>query len=131
MKRIRGEAGFTLVEICVSMALLLVALLFCHGFLGALHQVCGPSEHSHPAGEHPSHTQGDSSDHPAAHLGCSEYAAVLISVLFGAIIALLLSGVRAWRKLHDSPRLLKRFLPPLILHLPRGPTAPVLQVFRL
>jgi hypothetical protein len=110
--------------------LLLVALLFCHGFMGAFHQLPDPPEHSRVMGEHSSHAPaGGSGGHSGLHLGHSDYAAVLISILFGAIIGLL-SGVRMWRGL-TAPQFPERTFPPLILHPARGPTAPLIQVFRL
>jgi hypothetical protein len=117
--------------------LLLVALLSCHGFLGAPHHAPGPPDHSHhatyPAGEHPSHAPAEEppNGHPGLHLGHSGYAVVLISFLIGATLVLLLSGTRAWRKPAAVLRLTGWPLPSLVLHPPRGPTAPLVQVFRL
>lgn len=111
--------------------LLLVSLLFCHGFLGALHQVPDSPDHSHPAEKHSSQAPAeDLCDHPEICLGHSDYAAALISLLFGAILGLLLSNARI-RDGFTAFRLPERFLPPLVLHLARGPTAPLVQVFRL
>jgi len=111
--------------------LLVVAILFCHGFLGVLHQTCGPPEHSHLTAQHSAHAPGDSGDHSEAHLGCSDYAAVLISVLLGAVICLLLKGVRTWSRFALSRFLERYYALPLVLHPSRGPTIPILQVFRL
>ncbi len=114
-----------------------MVLLACHGFLGAPHHLPGLPDHSHhathPAGEHPSHApaEGLPDGHPGLHLGHSGYAVVLISVLLGAVLGLLLSGVRAWGKTAAASRPIGRYLPPLVLHPPRGPTAPLVQVFRL
>lgn len=112
--------------------LVLLAVLLCHGFLGALHQTCDSPVHSHLAGAHLVHTPSeDPGGHPEGmHLGCSDYAAVLISMLFGAVVGLLLKGVRAWGTLVVPP-LLWRFSQPIVPHPPRGPTTTVLQVFRL
>lgn len=123
--------------------LVLVALLSCHGFLGAPQHVPGPPpDHPHDvsylAGDHAGHVEhsihapaGEVGEHPGAHLGYSGYAAALISVLLGAVIGLLLSGVRAWSKHAVSSWLSERSFPPLILHHARRPTAPLMQVFRL
>lgn len=113
--------------------LLLVALLACHGFLGAPHHAPGLSDHSHLDEGHPSHALAEelSDDHPGLHLGHSGYAVVLISLLIGATLGLLLSGARACRKPAAAPRLAERSLPPLVLHPSLGPTAPLVQVFRL
>jgi hypothetical protein len=70
-------------------------------------------------------------DHPGLHLGHSGYAVVLISFLVGVTLVLLLSGARAWCKPAAVSRLTEHCLPTLLLHLPRGPTAPLMQVFRL
>ncbi len=115
------------------MALLLVAFLACHGFLGAPHHAPGPPDHSHLTKGQPSHgpAEGLPDDHPGLHLGHSGYAVVLISFLIGATLVLLLSGARAWCKPAAAPRPTGLSLPSLVLHPPRGPTAPLVQVFRL
>lgn len=124
--------------------LVLVALLSCHGFLGAPQHVTGPPDHPHDAShlqsdhaghvehvEHSTHAPaGEVNDHPGIHIGYSGYAAALISVLLGAVIGLLLSGVRAWSK-HAASWLPERSFPPLIFLPARRPTAPLTQVFRL
>lgn len=116
----------------VLAALLLVAFLACHGFLGAPHHAPSPPDHSHHSEEHSTHAPADDpGDHQGGmHLGHSGYAAILISILLGAVLVLLLSGTRVWRK-PAAPRLTGRYLPPLVLHPPREPTAPLMQVFRL
>lgn len=121
----------------VLAALLLVAFLACHGFLGAPHHAPhhapSPPDHSHHSEEHSTHAPAeDPGDHQGGiHLGHSGYAAVLISILLGAVLGLLLSGARAWYKPATVPRLTGRYLLSLVLHPPRGPTAPLVQVFRL
>jgi hypothetical protein len=42
----------------------------------------------------------------------------------------LLNAARSWGT-HSASRSAGRSFPPTTFHLPRGPTAPVLQVFRL
>lgn len=123
----------------VLLALLLaVALLFCHGFFGALHQLPGPAGYQLVAGkvvgeDHPlSHARGHSDHRTSLHLGHADYCAVvLVSVLLlGALARLLLSRAWRWRDV-DAARFLGQLLPPCVPHRPRGPTAPLLQVFRL
>lgn len=124
-----------------ALALLLaVALLLCHGVLGAHHQMHEVANaDGSPAFEHPAH---GSVSHMGAHSveqqpngehdGCSTcvaYAAVLLIVSL-KVLLWLLNGTLAWtRKAEPS-------LPSLGLATPvsnptRGPTLPVLQVFRL
>jgi len=116
--------------------LLVAALLACHGAFGALHQLPGHGlqgkEHSSAmaqgAGpeEHPSH-HGEA-EHPP---GGSNYAAVIFVVLLGAALALRLGGSRL-RIAHLARwQAGRRFPTAVALYLPRGPTAHVLQVFRL
>lgn len=121
-------------------ALLVVALFLCHGVLGGLHQVCGPaaSEQAHQAAVSggaaalQGHSQEHSQDHGAAHpISSSDYAAALfVFLLLGTIVALLLGGAPLRG---STARLVTigRIPTPLLLPPPRGPTAPLLQVFRL
>ena len=126
-----------------SLAVLLVGvLLLCHGILGFAHQVschavCEPTDPlpNSPSihAEHGSvEASGDTEDEPAGAPDGGQavdgYFAVLIA-LFGAAFLLLL-GLRGRRgsvalRLHRP-----RFLPTFAC-LPRGPTLPRLQVFRL
>lgn len=119
------------------LSLLLVAtLLACHGAFGVLHQFPGhgmqEEEHSsamaQAAGpeEHPPHRGG------GEHLpGGSNYAAVIFAVLLGAALALRLGGFRLRVARVTRRQAGRKFPTAVALHLPRGPTAPVLQVFRL
>lgn len=92
-----------------SLALLLVvALFFCHGVFGALHlfpatpgggfpmQEQRPSHAGYPAGGH-------ETEHPPAHQGATQYAAVLLAAFAGAAFGLLL-GVRARRPVGETLR---------------------------
>lgn len=113
--------------------MLLVALLLCHGLLGVVHQLAGPPDGSRHSGEQSFHAPaGDQGGHPGDHhrLGHLDYAAALTSILFGAVIGLLLSGARAWG-VSAASRLLQRYSPPLVFYPARGPTPPLTQVFRL
>ena len=126
----KDRPGFGPTTKSIVTPLLLVAFLFCHGFLGAVHQIPDPPDRSHLAGGHSSHAPaGGLCGHPGMCLGHPEYAAVLVSVLFGAVIGLLLNSAR-WSGLAASG-LPERSFPPLILHPPRGPTVSLMQVFRL
>jgi ABC-type nitrate/sulfonate/bicarbonate transport system permease component len=108
--------------------LLVGALLLCHGAFGALHQLEAPvlSGHSTVV-EHTSHQEehGTADDHP---LGAHDYAAALFALLLGMVYALLRGVV--WdvfptSRRTGSPATTRTF------HLPRGPSPPFLQVFRL
>ena len=112
-------------------ALLAVALLLCHGALGALHQASSwPVEHA--TGHHAPPTAP--MDHHAEHHGVpvahADYAAALFVVLLGAALALLARRFLAWG-LAAAPRLFGRVSLSFFLRPPRGPTLPLLQVFRL
>ncbi len=63
------------------------------------------------------------------HRAAAEYFAVSFGLLVGATL-LLLRNVWRWCPVH-APRLFKNRSPVVILNLPPGPTAPLLQVFRL
>lgn len=111
--------------------LLAVALLLCHGVFGALHLLpdrAGPADH----GERPPLLLGEgaSQGQPADDGPVDEeYFAVLFVVLLGLGLVVRLSiGPRNRASISRPYKPLPRslFLPP-----PRGPTAPLLQVFRL
>ncbi len=109
--------------------LVVVALLFCHGAFGYAHQL--PPADAHTA--HVAHASGGQQpgvDQSASglHVG-GAYFATLLLLLFGTSL-LLGGGVSVGAKL-PAPTLRMggheaRGLPP-----PRGPTLPLLQVFRL
>lgn len=116
----------------ITALVLLVALLLCHGLLGVAHQLAGPLDSTHHSVEGSSQAPvEDRGDYPDDHrLGYSDYVAALVSILFGAVIGLLLSGARTWDA-SAAPRLLRRYFPPLVFYSARGPTPPLTQVFRL
>ncbi len=116
--------------------LFVVCLLLCHGAFGALHLFSVPSTLTAPAGEHaakhsPDEERGEAGpgEHPLQHRAATEYFAVLFGLLVGAALLLLRSAWR-WCQVH-APRLFGNRLPVVVPNLPRGPTAPLLQVFRL
>ncbi len=107
-------------------------LLLCHGVFGALH-LCStvpvPVHHDHH--EHPSSVEEGMGAHE--HLVChamTDYFAVLFTALLGLVLGLLLKGARS-RATVAAPIISGRRYAPVVLHPPRGPTLPVLQVFRL
>lgn len=109
-------------------ALLVVALIFCHGFFGGLHLVSGSSGVVETAdvgfvggaaGGHAQHagsSEGNGAmQDPAAHPGTSDYYATMLVVAVGAAFVLLLGA---------SPR----NRPFLVAASPRGGFAPVREV---
>jgi hypothetical protein len=121
--------------------LLAVALLLCHGALGAHHQVHQTPTadlHLHAPGQPPHENHGGSSaagtevpakGHEGDCAGCVAYSAVLLVVTLGVLQGLL-RGAHVWRSIATSMPSPIGFAPP-VLHAARGPTLPVLQVFRL
>jgi len=105
--------------------LVAAALLLCHGALGSLHLLSsGPLPAGHAAG-HAHHQEGHC-------LGGAEYPAALLTSLLGGALLLLLLRARRPRPQApaappEAPRLPARSRAPL----PRGPTLPLLQVFLL
>lgn len=119
---------------------LAVALLLCHGALGAHHQAhqistgdfeqaSGRASHEHDRGEHGvgagRHSEGDESDCSS----CVAYFAVLLVVSLGTLLWLL-RGARSWTSIAAFLLSPLRFVS-LVLQPPRGPALPILQVFRL
>ncbi len=84
------------------------------------------SEHS-AAVEHTSHQEehGTADDHPS---GAHDYAAALFALLLGMIYAL---SRREARDIFPAPRHTGSLATARMLHLPRGPSPPLSQVFRL
>ena len=125
------------------MALLLAAaLLLCHGVYGAYHQAhqtatYAPHQHAPSHASHEGHHGAATGAHTAGHAegqegdcsGCVAYSAVLLVFFLGALIALW-RGARL-RTSTAAPPPFPLGLVPAVLHAARGPTLPVLQVFRL
>ena len=118
----------------LSVSLVVVALLFCHGAFGYAHQA-SPLDVPAEKGAHSAHAvhaaggqqPGEDQGADGPHLG-DTYFATLLLLLFGTSL-LLGVGVSAGAKL-PAPTLLfdghrVGGLPP-----PRGPTLPLLQVFQ-
>lgn len=117
--------------------MVVVALLLCHGVYGVahqVHQVPGATDHHHGAG-HAAHGDGPGivGGHPGQYdegcFGCVAYAASLFVVSIGAVLWLLRGGP-SWDE-GNAAMLSPVRGPGSALHPARGPTLPVLQVFRL
>jgi hypothetical protein len=119
---------------------LVIALLLCHGALGAHHQAHQTStgdleqasahaSHEHDRGAHGVGAGGHSEGYGSDCSSCVAYFAVLLVVSLGALLWLL-RGVRSWTSIARPLLFPLRFVS-LVPHLPRGPVLPVLQVFRL
>ena len=125
---LRGSRGRLL-------ALLLVGtLLLCHGVFGVMH-LCSASHASTSHGhEHHSPTDagaGVQKEHAVCHLmDAAHYFAVFLAAILGLVLGLLLKGARLWGRV-TAPLVFYRRLRQPVFHPPRGPTLPVLQVFRL
>ena len=127
---LRGPKGRQL------LALLLVGtLLLCHGVFGVLH-LC-PSSHASASHGHEHHSPADTGtvdhEHAVCHLmDAAHYFAVFLVAILGLVLGLLLRGARLWGSVTTPLAFyFYRRLRPSISHPPRGPTLPVLQVFRL
>ena len=114
-----------------SVLAVVVALLLCHGAFGYAHQL--PATETHAAhAVHTAHTAGGHNSVPdgetdGAHQGA--YFATLLALLFGTVLLL---GGRGWARVRLSvPAVPRHGRKTAILHPPRGPTLPSLQVFRL
>jgi hypothetical protein len=118
------------------LGLSVVCLLLCHGAFGSLHLIPGALSLPVPAGEHAaSHSPDEGRDatrngeHPLQHSAGTAYSAVLLGLLVG--VALFLVGrARRWYG-SFAPRFVGSPVPAVLTNLPRGPTTPFLQVFRL
>ena len=119
-------------------ALLVVALLVCHGFFGAFHELSGSASlagnmaasASHAAGGMTGHDGGSADGGTFGHVAALQYAAVLVA-LASAVLGLLLAArplrpprVFYWPYRAPSPR----WFGPVFA---RGPDPPFSQVFRL
>ncbi len=119
---------------------LVVALLLCHGALGAHHQVhqastgdleraSGHASHEHDRGAHGVGAGGHSEGCESDCSSCVAYFAVLLVVSLGALLWLL-RGARSWTSIAASLLSTLQFVSP-VPQPPRGPVLPLLQVFRL
>ena len=119
---------------------LVVALLLCHGALGAHHQAhqssfggleqaSGQASHEHDGGAHGVGAGGHSEGYESDCSSCVAYFAVLLVVSLGVLLWLL-RGARSWTSTAALLLSPLRFVSP-VPQPPRGPVVPVLQVFRL
>ena len=119
---------------------LVVALLLCHGALGAHHQVhqtsagdleraSGHASHEHDRGAHGVGVGGHSEGHESDCSSCVAYFTVLLVVSLGALLWLL-RGARSWTSIAASVLSPRRFVS-LVSQPPRGPVLPILGVLRL
>jgi hypothetical protein len=119
---------------------LVVALLLCHGALGAHHQAhqtstgdleqaSGHAPHEHDGGAHGVGAGGHPEGYESDCSSCVAYFAVLLVVSLGALLRLL-RGARSWTSIAAPLLSTLRFVSPVPQPL-RGPVLPVLQVFRL
>ena len=119
---------------------LVIAVLLCHGALGAHHQAhqtstgelkqaSGHALHEHDRGAHGVRAGGHPEGYASDCSSCVAYFAVLLVVSLGVVLWLL-RGARSWTSIAGSLLSPLRFVPP-IPQPPRGPVLPVLQVFRL
>ena len=120
----------------VLLALLLAGtLLLCHGVFGAMH-LCSYSQasasHVHEHHSPPTDAEaGTQEEHAVCHLmDVAHYFAVFLAAILGLVLWLLLKGARLWSRV-SAPFVFSLRLRPPVFHPPRGPTLPVLQVFRL
>lgn len=122
---------------------LIWALLLCHGAFGSLHTVADlvvadPAPAALSAGGHATihHTSGHHDggaghdERQTRHTG-AEYFAVLLSIFFGGLALRVLLRNAPRRHATSSATRRSRSMPPAVFSLPRGPTLPLLQVFRL
>lgn len=80
----------------VLASLLVVALLVCHGFFGAFHELSGSSSPGGGVGAGAPHAAGGMADHGGedggaglpGHLGAADYVAVIVLLLAGAALSL-------------------------------------------
>ncbi len=111
------------------------ALLLCHGVFGALH-LC-PTGHAASADSHLAHEHHASSEagentdeHPACPLmHAADYYAVFLAAFLWLLFGLLLKRAWSWSTSTAPAAFFRRFRP-AVHHPSRGPTLPVLQVFR-
>ena len=115
--------------------LLIGVLLLCHGVLGFTHQIPHGCEAAHPlliAASADEHVAGDAGGHAVEDPACEHmftgYFAVVLALFGAAVLGLLLGPQK--RRVTVSPPSRSPSLP-AFAHPSRGPTFPLLQVFRL
>lgn len=105
------------------------ALLFCHGAFGFAHQLT-PPDAAMASARHSEHAAaGHGGQERGAHSVGGGYFATLLALVLGAFVLLVErvpSSVRFRRSKFPQWR-----VPSVVFHPPRGPTVPLLGVFRL
>ena len=115
--------------------LLAGALLLCHGVFGVVHLICDPPQCVAAAEHAPEHrvahagAAAGAHEHPTGHGASTGYFAVLAGLL-GLLVGLLPKHATS-RIGIDTRRLPVVRRAPDVFRPARGPTPPVLQVFRL
>lgn len=135
MSTARDRSRFTGTSASRPLALLVaVALLLCHGFFGAFHLF--PTDQA-PAPEIAAAQEatvvgvGSTHEDPAVPSVGEEYFAVLVVLLLGLFLGPLLKRTGPWCG-HAATRTCSGLRARLrVAHPARGPTGPLLQVFRL
>lgn len=108
--------------------LLILALLLCHGALGSLHQLhCGPEQTPLVAEKHTSHHERAAPD--SGLLGLMGCVGAFFALFLWLIHGLPRRETGGWT-LSPATRAADRLAPALVPNLARGPTLPLLQVFR-
>lgn len=131
----RDRSSFTGASASRPLALLVaVALLLCHGFFGTLHLFPAdrvPAPELAAAQEATLAGAGSTHEEPAARSVGEEYFAVLVVLLLGLFLGLLLRRIGPWCR-RAAPLQYSGLRARLRVAYPaRGPTGPLLQVFRL
>lgn len=116
--------------------LLIGALLLCHGVLGFTHEMSRGCDGPHPmviaaptGGHAADHSGGHGTEDPACGHTLTAYFAVVLALFGAAFLGLLLGAQKRRRDSGSPPR--GPYPSPTTAHLPRGPTVPLLQVYRL
>lgn len=108
---------------------LVFALLFCHGAFGFAHQLTPPDAAMASAGHSEHVAAGHGGQESGEHSVGGSYFATLLALVLGAFVLLvgrMPLGVRFRRSKFPQWR-----VPSVVFHPPRGPTVPMLGVFRL
>ena len=131
----RHPSSVTMAHASRSLALLVaVTLLLCHGFFGAMHLLPanrGPALEVAPAQEATLTVAGSEHEDPAVGSVGKEYFAVLVVLLLGLFLGPLLRRIGSWcARVALRPNSGRR-VHVQVAYPARGPTGPLLQVFRL
>lgn len=112
-------------------SLLAGALLLCHGVFGTHHLLPNVPVSAHPAHGYHAIVGHEAPERGTDHPTTTGYFATLLAFALGTLFWLLLRNARAWSGVTVPRRHFARPLPPTFFHSPRGPSPPLLRVFRL